>query len=212
MLYVIGVPIGNLKDITVRALEILKIMDAIICETRSKTIKLLTHYGITGKKLVDIHDFKSIGRLLETDCNIGLIVEAGTAAISDPGQSVIALANERKIKVACIPGVSALTAAISVCPFKISDFVFTGFLPKKAGRLKKLLDKYTGCVVAAFESPHRIKKTLTFLSEISCDRRLFIARELTKVYESFYTGTARELAEQVPEKGEITIIFDRKDA
>ncbi len=214
-LFIIATPIGNLKDITLRALETLKEVDLILAEDTRVTKKLLTHYDI-DKDTLSYHQHSNdqkkneILRLLVEGKNIALVSDAGTPGISDPGNELISflLDKEPKIKIIPIPGASAVTTALSVSGLRADKFVFLGFLPKK--KRSKLFSwlkegEYTFCF---YESPKRILKTLEVLKE-EFDGEVFVARELTKLNETLYRGKINEVKEKLqekPVKGEIVVI------
>jgi 16S rRNA (cytidine1402-2'-O)-methyltransferase len=204
-LSIVGTPIGNLGDITLRALQTLKDANAIACEDTRVSAKLLAKYEIK-KPLLIFHaqSGPQAGRrilaLLGEGKHIALITDAGTPGISDPGSELVRMAREQlgnSVRIEAIPGVSALTAALSIAGVSGNDFVFLGFLPHKKGRLtmfKEIVSLTRTCVF--YESPHRIEKALASLAEILPeDRKVMVARELTKLHESFIEGTATEVAE-----------------
>ncbi|ADU96278.1 16S rRNA (cytidine(1402)-2'-O)-methyltransferase [Thermovibrio ammonificans] len=218
-LYVVATPIGNLKDITLRALEVLKGCDFIACEDTRQTRKLLKHYGIEGKELLSYHEHneeqaaKEIVERLKGGESCALVSDAGTPCISDPGYRVVKLAREEGIEVTPVPGPSAVTAALSASGLPTDRFLFVGFLPRKEGQLKEALKEavelpYT---VVAYESPHRLEKTLTLLSELYPDATVALFKEITKVNEAFLKGTPEELLKELRErgmvKGEFVLLF-----
>lgn len=204
-LSVVATPIGNLADITLRALAILKEADAIACEDTRVSAKLLARYEIS-KPLLIFHAESGpqaanrILTLLGEGKHVALITDAGTPAISDPGSNLVRLARERlgdDVRIQAIPGASALTAALCIAGVSGNDFVFLGFLPHKKGRQTtfKEIAESTRTVVF-YESPHRIEKALASLAEIlDDDRKVMAAREITKIHESFIEGTAKEVAD-----------------
>lgn len=204
-LSIVATPIGNLADITLRALAILKEADAIACEDTRVSAKLLARYEIS-KPLLIFHAESGpqaanrILALLGEGKHVALITDAGTPAISDPGSNLVRLARERlngDVRIQAIPGPSALVAALSIAGVSGNDFVFLGFLPHKKGRQTafKEIAESTRTVVF-YESPHRIEKALASLAEtLGDDRKVMIAREITKMHESFVEGTAAEVAE-----------------
>jgi 16S rRNA (cytidine1402-2'-O)-methyltransferase len=219
-LYIVATPIGNLEDITLRALTILKEVDLILAEDTRVTRKLLMHYNIdrplrsyfqrsSGEKKLRI-----LSKLLEGK-NVALVSDAGTPGISDPGNELIdfLLENEPNIKIVPIPGASAITAALSVSGFRADKFIFLGFFPKK--KRFKLLSrlKNTKMSYAFYESPNRILRTLGELKEhVGNDRRVFVARELTKLHETLYRGKIDEVIERLSEdkiKGEIVVVVEK---
>lgn len=217
-LYVIGTPIGNLEDITLRALRILKEVDLVLCEDTRVTQRLLKHYGIFNKQLSTYNEKRSGAKLekiiewLKEGKNIALVSDAGTPAISDPGAMLVARVREQLkvrpsgdsrsdlgFKIESVPGPSALTTALSIAGVPISEFVFLGFLPHKKGRETLFKEiALSKRAVVFYESPHRIMKTLASLSshleaKLPSGRRVVIARELTKIYEEIVSGTPDEL-------------------
>ncbi len=219
-LYVIATPIGNLEDITLRALHILKTVDLIVAEDTRKTRKLLSHYGIKRPMLSYREENKEkqgkkILELLKKGKNVAIVSDAGTPCISDPGVHLVNLAFQVGIKIVPLPGPSALITALSVCGLPIQPFVFLGFLPQRPNRRKKLLLslKETPYAIVFYESPYRFKKTLEILAEIFPQREIVIARELTKFHEEIVRGKATEIWSQWREreiKGEITVIVAGK--
>ena len=200
VLYVIGTPIGNLEDITLRALRILNEVDLILCEDTRVTKRLLSHYGVPTPT-TSYHAHTAISKaskildLLRGGKNIALVSDAGTPAVSDPGSLLGSqvLASGVPVSVVSIPGPSAVTAAISVVGFPVSDFLFLGFLPHKKGRetlFKEIANSKYPTVF--YESPHRIEKTLKSLSEHNIEK-VVVARELTKIYESILEGKPEEI-------------------
>jgi 16S rRNA (cytidine1402-2'-O)-methyltransferase len=231
-LYIVATPIGNLEDITLRALRILREADVILCEDTRVTKKLLQKYEIEGKNLLSYHSQSGLAKvekiiaLLEEGKNLALVSDAGTPGISDPGSLLVSRVREHfaiagsdpamapKVKIEPIPGPSALTAALSAAGVPASEFVFLGFLPHKKGR-NKLFDEVASSkrTVVFYESPHRIIRTLDALAEIlSPERRVVVARELTKMHEQFVTGSASRILAyftENPEKvrGEFVVII-----
>lgn len=201
-LFIIATPIGNLEDITLRALRILKEADTILCEDTRVTKKLLARYDIRTPTLSyhahsKLSKVEHIFALLEEGKNLALVSDAGTPAISDPGVLLVAKVRERfkdEVAVVPIPGASAGIAALSASGLPSSDFLFLGFLPHKKGR-ETLFREIAASkrTVVFYESPHRILKTLASCAQHMPDRHIILARELTKLYEEFLSGTAREL-------------------
>jgi len=210
-LFVVATPIGNLKDITLRALEVLKEVPVIACEDTRRALKLLNHYGIAGKKLISYHEHNEkeaaerILGLLKEGVSVALISDAGTPTISDPGYRLVKRAVEEGVRVVPVPGPSAVVTALSACGLPTDRFLFYGFLPRKEGKLKEALEEILSYpfTVVAYESPHRIERTLELLSGISPHRELVVARELTKLNEEFLTGAPGELLEELRRKGKI---------
>jgi len=218
-LYVVSTPIGNLSDITLRALDVLKQSDYVLCEDTRHSLKLLNFYKIK-KKLVSFHKFnetkkcKEIFDDIEGGKIISLISDAGTPLISDPGEFLVKLAREKKIKVLPVPGPSAVTAAISVAGFS-SKFFFFGFLSKKTKERTKELESL--CKVASsivlYLPARDLKKSLEDFKIYFENRMIFIAREITKLHETYLSGTAEELLQNIGAndlKGEITVVISDK--
>lgn len=215
-LYIVATPIGNLSDITGRALDVLKSVDLIACEDTRESLKLLNHFEIK-KPLISYHQHSKIQKIeqiidtLKEGKNIALISDAGTPGISDPGQVLIKEAYKAKIKVIPIPGPSAMIVALSVSGFDTDSFSFYGFLPHKKGRqtkLKEIAGERKTTVL--YESPYRIKKLLKELQEFCGDREIFVARELTKKFEETYRGKISEIEAKVKEKGEFVVVLEGK--
>jgi 16S rRNA (cytidine1402-2'-O)-methyltransferase len=222
MLYLVATPIGNLSDISFRAIEILRSCDYILCEDTRTSLVLLQKYDIR-KPLKSYHKFNETGRAeevledLKKDLNIALISDAGTPGISDPGEKLVAQCRAEGLPVSAIPGPCAAIMALSLSGLNSERFQFIGFLPKKASELKAAMQEilqYTGTSIC-YESPHRIEDTLALLSTMAKDRRLAIARELTKIYEECLLGTASQLSDlfaQKPPKGEIVLLISGQTA
>ncbi len=218
-LYIVATPIGNLEDISLRALRILKEVDLILAEDTRVTSKLLSHYDVDTHTL-SYHQHssekkkESILNQLVNGQNLALVTDAGTPGISDPGNELInyLLEKDARINIVPIPGASAVTTALSVSGFKTNKFVFIGFLPKK--KRKKLLNwlKESKVTFAFYESPKRITKTLGVLMEyFGEEKRVLVARELTKLYESLYRGKISDVIEEMSSKtikGEIVVIVE----
>jgi len=212
-LFVVATPIGNLKDITFRALEVLKEVDLIACEDTRKTKILLERYKIKTP-LISYHQYSRVRRInylinqLKSDHDVALVTEAGTPGIADPGQKLIEETVKSKIKVVCLPGPSAVTAALSVSGFKTDEFLFLGFLPKKKGRKKLIQDlKKEKRTLVIYESPYRILKTLQELKLNLGDREAMVARELTKKFEEVYRGKLSKIINKIKTKGEFVIVI-----
>lgn len=216
-LSIVATPIGNLEDITLRALRVFKEADYILCEDTRVTGKLLKHYEISAQlKRYDAHASESLHEEiiedLEAGKKIALCSDAGTPGVSDPGVFLVAKAREAGATIEAIPGPSAITAAFSIAGISGNQFAFLGFVPQKKGRetFFKSLDKYETPVMF-FESTHRIMKTLESLKSLDTDKKVAIAREITKMHEEFVSGTAAELLEYFTEntdhqKGEFVVI------
>ena len=218
MLYIVSTPIGNLQDITLRALDVLKRVDYILCEDTRHSSKLLTHFEIS-KPLVSFHLFNERERQdkvledLQQGKQIALISDAGTPLIADPGFTLIQECRAHNIPLTSVPGPVALIAALTVSGCSPLPFQFIGFLPKKENELKEFLSnalEYAGTTIC-YESPNRVHKTLSVLQQIDPDQKVVIARELTKHYETIISGTAAELATQTKELlGEVVLLFEAR--
>jgi 16S rRNA (cytidine1402-2'-O)-methyltransferase len=219
-LYIVPTPIGNLKDITFRALEVLKEVDLILAEDTRTSGKLLKHYEIsTHMQSHHMHnEHKTVANLilrLQNGETIALISDAGTPAISDPGFLLVRACIENNIEVDCLPGATAFVPALVNSGLPNDKFVFEGFLPVKKGRQTrlKLLAEETRTMIF-YESPHKLLKTLTnFCEYFGEDRYVSVSRELTKLYEETIRGTANEVFEYYtnkPPKGEIVIVVGGK--
>jgi 16S rRNA (cytidine1402-2'-O)-methyltransferase len=217
-LFIVPTPIGNLKDITIRALEVLKTVDYILAEDTRNTIKLLKHYQIK-KTLKSYHKFnehninENIISDLRSGKNIALVSDAGTPGISDPGYLIIKKCIEENINIECLPGPTALIPALVISGFPADRFIFEGFLPHKKGRKKRLeeISKYDITTIL-YESPHRLLKTLTELKQYIDNKKICICRELTKVYETIIRGNIEEVINYFnnkPIKGEIVIVISK---
>ncbi|MBI1754687.1 16S rRNA (cytidine(1402)-2'-O)-methyltransferase [Candidatus Azambacteria bacterium] len=210
-LFVIATPIGNLGDITLRALETLKGASRIVAEDTRVTKKLLNRYDIR-KPLFSLHarsprrEFEKVVEMVERGERVALVTDAGTPGISDPGAFIVSLVRERcgEKAIVPIPGTSAVTAALSASGIPADEFLFLGFLPHKKGR-QKLLDEIaaTKRTVVLYESPYRIQKLLAELTKRTPKRHIVIAREITKLFEEIAAGTVEETALRM-EKGEIS--------
>jgi 16S rRNA (cytidine1402-2'-O)-methyltransferase len=219
ILYVVATPIGNLEDITLRAIRILSEVDFVLCEDTRVTKKLLSHYDIktptisyhANSKLTKL---EKILELLEEGKNLALVSDAGTPAISDPGVQLVSEIYKRveKAKVLAVPGASALTAAISVAGAPSARFEFLGFLPHKKGRETIFSEIAASDTTKVFyESPHRILKTLESLAKHCPEKNITIAREITKIYETITRGKPAEILQYYDEnpeevRGEFVVI------
>lgn len=214
-LYICPTPLGNLEDITLRVLRILKEVDFIACEDTRVTQKLLNHYNIKTK-LISYHKFSEKQKseylitLLKEGKNIALVSDAGTPLISDPGAKILKLANENNIKVEPLPGPNAITTALSGIYTENPHFVFFGFLPRSKNEKEKLLTRCKQVNIVIYEAPSRIVKTFEELLDILGNRRAVVARELTKIYEEFKRDSFENLIKYYsdhPPKGEITVVI-----
>jgi 16S rRNA (cytidine1402-2'-O)-methyltransferase len=217
--YVVATPIGNMGDITLRAIETLKEVDLILCEDTRETKKILQKYNI-NKPTMSYHAQSKLSKLdkifelLEEGKNLALVSDAGTPTISDPGAMLISKIKEnlKDVEVIPIPGASAVIAALSASGLPTHEFTFLGFLPHKKGRetlFKEITEaKHT---IVFYESPHRILKTLESLQKFCPNKKVCLAREITKIYEEFKTGLPSELLDYltqnpIKQKGEFTVI------
>ena len=214
-LYIVATPIGNLEDITLRAISTLREVDIIACEDTRRARVLLNKYDIQ-KKLISYHEhnerkkLSQLLALLREKYKVALISNAGMPLISDPGYLLVCEALKKNIEIVIIPGPSAVTAALAIAGLPTSNFIFEGFLPKKAGRRRKKLEKIKdeARTVVLFESPMRIEKLLNELLEIVGDRRIVICREMTKYHEEIQRARISEILGKMPvKKGEFTIVL-----
>lgn len=218
-LFVVATPIGNLSDVSTRALETLRSVDALLCEDTRVTAKLLARFDIR-KTLIAFHQhstqnrFEAIFERLESGENLALVTDAGTPGISDPGARLVKGVTERfgsAVTITPVPGPSALIAALSISGFSADTFIFLGFPPHKKGR-KTFFDKIAQqpCTVVFYESTHRILKALAELELRLANRQIVVCRELTKLHETIYRGTSTEVTEQLQKssiKGEFVIVL-----
>lgn len=219
-LYIVATPIGNLEDITLRALRLLRECDAIACEDTRQTRKLLDHFGIS-KPLVSYHEHNERERASELadrmaeGQSIALVTDAGTPLVSDPGYRLVQAAIERGLSVVPVPGPSAAISALSASGLATDSFRFCGFLPAKTVQRKKMLEQLKGDTgtLIFYETPHRILGALEDIAAVYGSRPVAIARELTKVHEEFLRGTAMEIRAQLAArpvvKGEITLMIGK---
>ncbi|MFH1598454.1 MAG: 16S rRNA (cytidine(1402)-2'-O)-methyltransferase [Patescibacteria group bacterium] len=220
-LYVVGTPIGNLEDITLRAIRILKEVDFIICEDTRWSQKLLNHYSIK-KPLISYHQHSKLTRINEIVKRLdqkkaALVSDAGTPGIADPGNKLVKEVLSQGIKVEVVPGPSALIVLLSISGLATDKFEFLGFLPHKKGRAT-LFKKIEGAdrLIIFYESPHRIQKTLQSLAEVLTEeRQVVVGRELTKMFEEIIRGNAQQVNKYFIDnpnkvKGEFTVIVNHK--
>ena len=221
-LFVVATPIGNLEDISLRALRILKEADLIACEDTRQTIKLLSHFNLQ-KKLVSYHEHNEITRAaelvidLEQGAKVALVSDAGTPAISDPGHRLVSLCLRHGIEVVPVPGASAFVAALAASGMAIEEFTFIGFLPARQSERRKALRGLLNepRMIVLYEAPHRLLETLEDALEILGNRPAVIAREITKMYEEFLRGHLEDLLAGVrtrAPRGEITLLIGPPDA
>jgi 16S rRNA (cytidine1402-2'-O)-methyltransferase len=223
-LYLVATPIGNLEDITLRALRVLKEVDVIACEDTRQTQKLLTHYGI-HTRTVSYHEHNEMTKAaelvvdLESGAKIALVTDAGMPGISDPGFRLITLAIRHHVPVVPIPGASAYLAALVASGLPTDSFRFSGFLPAKSGQRRKLLESVsdTPRTQVFYEAPHRLLETLTDVVQVlGAERHIVVAREVTKLHEEFLRGRAGDVLDQLKKraevKGEITLLIAKPEA
>lgn len=222
ILYICGTPIGNLSDITLRCLETLKKVDLIAAEDTRHTRILLNHYDIK-KPVTSYHEFTTqkktdyILQKLKEGQDIALLSNAGMPGLCDPGYEIINRALENNIALVPIPGVSALTTALVISGFPMQKFVFEGFIPRKKGEKEQFFTrlKEEPRTLIFYETPHRIKGTLLVIKQIMGERRIVLARELTKIFEEIIRGKLSEVIEYINSKevkGEITLVLESNSA
>ncbi len=221
-LYLVATPIGNLEDMTLRALRVLKEADVIACEDTRQTLKLLSHFDIR-KPLESYHEHNEMTRApelvmrMEEGLRVALVSDAGTPVISDPGHRLVSLCLRHKIPVIPIPGPSAIVAALVACGLPSDEFTFAGFLPARAGERHRTLQELARekRTLVLYEAPHRLEVCLQDALAVLGNREAAVARELTKVHEEFVRGRLSELLQHFSEKpprGEITLIIAPPDA
>ena len=221
-LYLVGTPIGNLEDITLRALRILKEVDQIACEDTRHTQKLLAHYDI-HKPLISYHEHNEVKRAaelaaaLEKGAKIALVSDAGMPLVSDPGHRLVALCLEKDMPVVPIPGPSALLAALSGSGMSTEEFLFVGFLPARSAERRRALERLRieDRTIILYEPPHRVAECIADSLDILGDRPACLAREVTKLHEEFLRGNLSEILKSVeerPVRGEITLILGPPNA
>lgn len=221
-LYLVATPIGNLKDITYRAIEVLNQVELIVCEDTRRARILLNAYNIK-KPLLSYHDHNKeqraphIIRQLMDGKDIALITDAGTPGIADPGFYLVKKALEHNIQIVPIPGPTALISALSASGLPTDKFIFCGFLPRKKGKRQKLLKELLGFkgTIILYESPYRLLNTLMEIKDLAGEnRRIVLARELTKIYEEFIRGIISEVIQEIQTrpaiKGEWVILIEGK--
>ncbi|MEE3928555.1 16S rRNA (cytidine(1402)-2'-O)-methyltransferase [Mycoplasmopsis ciconiae] len=216
-LYIVGTPIGNLKDLTFRALETLQKVDVIACEDTRVTSKLLAHYNIEGKKLIKYDNFneknssKGICKLIvEQNLDVALVSDAGMPVMSDPGFELIRSAKNSDIDVELIPGVNAAISAFVMSSLD-NTFTFLGFIKDKINSRKIQLESLAQGTYIFYVSPHKLLETLKNIDETIPNNQVFLAKELTKLYEHFYSGSAYDIHEELSTldaiKGEYTLVL-----
>jgi 16S rRNA (cytidine1402-2'-O)-methyltransferase len=216
VLYIVATPIGNLEDLSARALRVLREVDAIAAEDTRRTAKLLAHYGIS-KPLVSYHDAverrkaPELVEQLRGGRKLALVSDAGTPLVSDPGYRLVRGALDAGIAVVPIPGASAATALLSVCGFATDRFVFEGFLPERPGRRRRRLEELREepRTIVLYESPHHVERALAEIEEVLGDREVVVGRELTKLFEEIFRGSVsavRRMLAEKPPRGEYTIV------
>ncbi len=223
ILYLVATPIGNLEDITLRALRVLREVNWIACEDTRQTRKLLDHFSIPTK-LVSYHEHNEAARAAElveqlaAGSSGALVSDAGTPLISDPGYRVVSAAIAAGIAVVPVPGASAALAALSGSGLGTDAFYFGGFLPPRTAARRKTIESYkdSDCTLIFYEAPHRILEALEDIDAVLGARPVVVARELTKIHEEFLRGTASEIREQLAArpsvKGEIALLIARASA
>ncbi|MDO8530671.1 MAG: 16S rRNA (cytidine(1402)-2'-O)-methyltransferase [Dehalococcoidia bacterium] len=213
-LYVVATPIGNMEDLTARALRILREVQLIAAEDTRTTRKILARHGITTP-LVSFHEHNKAARLPAllnalADKDVALVSDAGTPLVSDPGYELVVEAVRRGYRVAPVPGPSAITAALAVAGLPADQFTFLGFLPRDKKARSRLLAEVGSQprTIVAFEAPHRVRASLADMALALGDRRMAVCRELTKLYEEVFRGTAREALEHFAQpRGEFTLVI-----
>ncbi len=218
-IYLVATPIGNLEDITLRAIRILKEVDIVVAEDTRQTLKLLNHLEIS-KPMISFHRHSKDGRIeeiidkLKLGKNIALVSDAGTPVISDPGEEIVKRAIEENIEVVPVPGACALIAGLISSGIDAKEFTFLGFLPLNSKTRKEKLKEISteAKTTILYEAPHKLVQTLTDLEQYTENRKIVLAREITKIHEEFIGGTASELLQKIKDpKGEFVIIIDKAE-
>lgn len=220
MLYLVATPIGNLEDITLRALNILKSVDIIACEDTRNTQKLLNHYEINNKKLVSYHEHneevvsEKILNHLNDGKNVALVTDAGMPCISDPGYILVKKARENNVKITALPGANAGLTALVASGIESYNYSFYGFLPRKNNELKEKLNEILASKTTSiiYESPHRVLKLIETINLLDNEREISVARELTKMFEQVVTDSTEKVLEmfssdEIKIKGEFVIVI-----
>lgn len=216
-LFLVATPIGNLEDVSARALRTLREVDLVAAEDTRHTRRLLDHFGI-DVPMVSLHEHNERSRTpallkrLEAGESVAVVTDAGSPGIADPGFPVVRAAVEAGVRVESIPGASAVIAALQVSGLPTDAFTFVGFLPVKPGARRRRLEEWSDRreTLVAFESPHRIERTLADLEAVWADRPIALARELTKLHEQVLRGTAREVREALRDewkRGEMVLVL-----
>ncbi len=218
MLYIVSTPIGNLSDISLRAIEILKDCDVILAEDSRRTRKLLDFLKIKGKKVepyyeqVEEQKLPMVADMLEKDMKVVLLTDAGTPLVSDPGYKLVEMCRKKKYELTAVPGPVAAINALVLSGFPMDKFSFLGFLPKRSGKRIRVLEEYKGNgTKVVYESPKRLMELLKNIEEVyGRNSRVCVCREMTKKFEEVKIGLADELLEYYEgksSKGEITVVF-----
>lgn len=216
MLYIVGTPIGNFKDITIRAIETLKNVDFIAAEDTRNTLNLLNHFEITNK-VTSYHEHnkaskgQSLLNLLLEGKDIALVTDAGMPAISDPGEDLVKLCIENNIKVTVVPGPTAFVSALVMSGMPTKGILFEGFLSAKKGERQKRLDELKNMreTIIFYEAPHKLLRTLSHIKDVFGNRNISVSREITKKFEETLRGSIEDISahfEQTPPKGEFVIV------
>src|SRR3989344_4741598 len=221
MLYVVATPIGNLKDMTIRAVETLKAVDLILSEDTRETDKILKKFGIEKRQISyrDQNHNKVIDYLInifDQGKTAALVSDSGTPLISDPGYKLVHDLRERGVKVESIPGPSAVISALSISGLPTDKFIFLGFLPKSLSKRRELLKKYgeTDATLTIYESPYRVRRLLHEIHETLGERKVFIAKDLTKLHEKVFYGNLSKLInneKEITEKGEYMVLISKSE-
>lgn len=216
-LHVVATPIGNLRDITLRALDVLKAVAVVAAEDTRHTRKLLAAHGIKTR-LVSLHAHSSEAKVeelaerLSAGDDVAFVTDAGCPAVSDPGAQLVDAALRRGVPVRAVPGPSAVTAALSISGLQTADFRFLGFLPRASGKRRAVLGEAaaSGCAIVVFEAPTRLRELLEDLATVVPERSIAACRELTKIHEEVLRGTPREVLDRLdaPVRGELTIVVE----
>jgi 16S rRNA (cytidine1402-2'-O)-methyltransferase len=212
-LFVVATPIGNLSDISSRALETLRDVDVIACEDTRQTIKLLNHFGIQ-KQMTSYHDFneekkaEELASKLTGNTSMALVSDAGTPAVADPGYRLVRLCRQRGITVIAIPGPNAAVTALAASGLPSDEFLFLGFLPPKKNARRERLTAVANVAstLVFYEAPHRIQSALEDMHDVLGDREACVARELTKIHEEFLFGKLSEVTARVKPIGEFVVV------